>query len=105
VCEPSLRPATRKRPVRAPSLGEGGLDDAICEVVASAVPGVGRTRAVEVLRGGRSQVIQKYSYDGLPRYGAFADMRAEEVLERVDALLAAGVLRSTGGQFPKLELA
>jgi ATP-dependent DNA helicase RecQ len=105
VCEPSLRPATRKRPVRAPSLGSGGLDDAICEVVASAVPGVGRTRAVEVLRGGRSQVIQKYSYDGLPRYGAFADMRAEEVLERVDALLAAGVLRSTGGQFPKLELA
>jgi hypothetical protein len=29
-------------------------------------------------------------------------MRADAVLARVDALLQAGTLRSTGGRFPKL---
>ena len=37
----------------------------------AAQPEVGRTRAVEILRGGRSKVVAKYSYDGLPHYGAF----------------------------------
>jgi hypothetical protein len=32
-------------------------------------------------------------------------VRAEDVLSAVDALLAAGRLRSTGGRFPKLEVA
>jgi ATP-dependent DNA helicase RecQ len=58
-----------------------------------------------VLRGGRSTVIAKYSYDGLPGYGTYGHLRAESVLERVDALLQAGTLRSTGGRFPKLEVA
>jgi ATP-dependent DNA helicase RecQ len=49
--------------------------------------------------------VAKYSYDGLPHYGAFSHLRAEVVLERVDALLTAGTLRSTGGRFPKLEVA
>jgi ATP-dependent DNA helicase RecQ len=63
---------------------------------------VGRTRAVEILRGGRSKVIAQYSYDALRLYGAFAHLRAPDVLSRVDALLAAGTLRSTGGRFPKI---
>jgi ATP-dependent DNA helicase RecQ len=50
-------------------------------------------------------VVRKYSYDGLPQYGAFRDLRAGDVLARVDALLRAGRLRSTGGRFPKLEVA
>ena len=53
-------------------------------------PEVGRTRAVEVLRGGRSKVVAKYSYDGLPHYGAYGHLRADAVLERVDALLDGG---------------
>ena len=32
-------------------------------------PSVGRTRTVEILRGGRSQVVRKNAYDGLPAYG------------------------------------
>ena len=64
----------------------------------------GRTRAVEILRGGRSKVIDKYSYDGLPHYGAWSHLTAPTVLARVDALLGAGTLRSTGGRFPKLEV-
>jgi len=81
------------------------LDDAILDVVASARPEVGRTRAVEILRGGRSKVIAKHSYDGLPHYGTFGHLAGPAVLERVDALVEAGTLRSTGGRFPKLEVA
>ncbi len=80
----------------------GDLDGAILELIASARPPVGRTRAVEILRGGRSKVISQYSYDALAAYGAFAHLRSAEVLLRVDQLLAAGTLRSTGGRFPKL---
>ena len=119
VCDPSLAPAPpeparrarssagprqlAQRPVAAGDVED--LDEAILETVAAAQPEVGRTRAVEVLRGGRSKVVAKYSYDGLPHYGAYGHLRADAVLERVDALLAAGTLRSTGGRFPKLEVA
>jgi ATP-dependent DNA helicase RecQ len=118
VCDPSLAPApapppARRSPVRPaqlahrpPAEGEAGaLDEAILDVVASAQPEVGRTRAVEILRGGRSKIVGKYSYDGLPHYGAWSHLSAATVLERVDALVAAGTLRSTGGRFPKLEVA
>jgi ATP-dependent DNA helicase RecQ len=81
------------------------LEAAIVEVVGAADPSVGRTRAVEILRGGRSKVIAKYAYDGLPGYGAFAHLTAGEVLARVDGLLAEGRLRSTGGHYPKLAVA
>jgi ATP-dependent DNA helicase RecQ len=119
VCDPSLAPAPPPPPARTPAAarpaqlahrpaaaGEAGaLDEAILDVVASAEPEVGRTRAVEILRGGRSKVVVKYSYDGLPHYGAWSHLSNATVLERVDALLAAGTLRSTGGRFPKLEVA
>jgi ATP-dependent DNA helicase RecQ len=85
--------------------GGGELDRAIVAVVASARPPVGRTRAVEILRGGRSKVIAEHSYDGLPVYGAFSHLRSADVLGRVDQLIAAGTLRSTGGRFPKLRAA
>ena len=73
--------------------------------MASAEPQVGRTRAVEILRGGRSKVVVKHSYDGLPHYGAWSHLHASTVLARVDGLLAAGTLRSTGGRYPTLEVA
>ena len=47
-----------------------------------AEPSVGRTKAVEILRGGRSKALLKYSYDALPGYGEFADWRADELLAR-----------------------
>ena len=58
-----------QRPVAAGDVAD--LDEAILETVAAAQPEVGRTRAVEILRGGRSKVVAKYSYDGLPHYGAY----------------------------------
>jgi ATP-dependent DNA helicase RecQ len=89
----------------ATSAASGNLEEAILDVVQSAEPTVGRTRAVEILRGGRSKVVRKYSYDGLPGYGAFSHLSNAEVLERVDGLITAGKLKSTGGPYPKLELA
>ena len=66
VCDPDLVPAAPAAPRQRALAPAGDLDGAILEVVASAEPGVGRTRCVEILRGGRSKVIEKYSYDGLP---------------------------------------
>jgi ATP-dependent DNA helicase RecQ len=94
------------RPKRAPAAtGSEDVRDAILRVVEEASPSVGRTRTVEILRGGRSKVVAKYCYDELPGYGEWHDWRAEELLSEVDAMLAAGTIRSTGGKFPKLELA
>ena len=113
VCSPAVAPASppsasasadRRRP-STHARGRGDLDAAILDVVVSAAPPVGRTRAVEILRGGRSKVIAQYAYDRLAAYGAFGHMRSTEVLGRVDQLLEDGKLRSTGGRFPKLRAA
>ncbi|HMS63158.1 MAG TPA: RQC domain-containing protein, partial [Solirubrobacteraceae bacterium] len=90
---------------RIPQADLGDLDAAILDVVERAQPSVGRTRAVEILRGGRSKVVAEHGYDGLPAYGAFAGVRADDVLARVDELLDEGRLVSTGGRFPKLAAA
>ena len=60
---------------------------------------------VEILRGGRAKKLLEHSYDGLPTYGSFDHMSAGEVLERIDGLISAGRLRSTGGAYPKLKVA
>jgi ATP-dependent DNA helicase RecQ len=113
VCSPSAAALAPAPSSDAPSVraGEasadvaGDLDAAILDVVVSAAPPVGRTRAVEILRGGRSKVIAEHAYDRLAAYGAFAHLRSTEVLGRVDQLLEAGTLSSTGGRFPKLRAA
>ena len=47
-------------------------------------------------------MIAEHAYDELPEYGSFAHLRADDVLGRVDEMLAAGTLASSGGRFPKL---
>jgi len=94
----------------APSAARRGeqrsdLAQAIVDVVAVASPSVGRTRVVEILRGGRSKAVVKYGYDSLPGYGDFHDWRADELLAEVDALIDGGRLASTGGRYPKLRVA
>jgi RecQ family ATP-dependent DNA helicase len=125
VCDPAALPAapagqsdrapaptrTRAAAGRARTQSTSGpapgpdLDRAIVELVVSARPSVGRTRAVEILRGGRSKVVVANSYDSLDLYGSFAHLSSAEALGRVDQLIERGVLRSTGGRFPKLALA
>jgi RecQ family ATP-dependent DNA helicase len=102
VCDGPLGLVTRRPASTSPSTG--GLTDAILRVVEEAEPSIGRTRAVEILRGGRSKVVRKYDYDRLPGYGEFAEWRAEDLLAEVDDLIDAGRLRSTGGKFPKLRV-
>ena len=118
VCDPALVPTSESvaATVRLRRVGGGAgaasagavsaeageLEAAIVAVVETARPPVGRTRAVEILRGSRSQAIAEHSYDGLPQYGAFAHLRGEQVLERLDTLIARGALRSTGGRYPTL---
>jgi RecQ family ATP-dependent DNA helicase len=89
----------------AAGTARAGVDEAILAVVAAAEPTIGRTRAVEILRGGRSKVVRKYGYEGLPGYGDFHDWPADDLLRQVDALIDAGRLRSTGGRYPKLKVA
>jgi RecQ family ATP-dependent DNA helicase len=84
---------------------DGSVHEAIVAVVEAASPSVGRTRCVEILRGGRSKVIVKYGYDELPGYGDFNAHSSNELLAEVDGLIDGGRLRSTGGRFPKLALA
>jgi ATP-dependent DNA helicase RecQ len=117
VCDPGLAPRApaavaggergprqlAQRPAAAGDVAE--LDEAIVEVVALARPSLGRTRAVEVLRGGRSKVLLKHGWDGLPHYGTFGHLSGPSVLERVDALLDAGTIKSSGGHYPVLEAA
>ena len=117
VCDPALAPpppvAVARREARPRQLAQrpaaagdvAELDEAIVEVVALARPALGRTRAVEVLRGGRSKVLVKHGWDGLPHYGTFSHLSGPSVLERVDALLEAGTLKSSGGHYPVLEAA
>ena len=108
VCDGSWIPAGvggGARPGAASGPAPGELDAAILSVVEQAEPPVGRTRTVEILRGSRSKVVQRNAYDGLPAYGTFDHLTSGEVLARVDALVSAGRLRSTGGAFPKLRLA
>jgi ATP-dependent DNA helicase RecQ len=116
VCDPGLLPAApparhaaggRRQLAHRPAVeGDvGALDEAIVEVVALARPSLGRTRAVEVLRGGRSKVLLKHGWDGLPHYGTFGHLSGATVLERVDALLHAGTITSSGGRYPVLEAA
>ena len=119
VCSPAAVPVARSaasrsaaggarpqvRPGAPAPLDAAALDRAIVELVVTARPTVGRTRAVEILRGGRSKVVVQNRYDDLELYGAFAHLSSSEALARVDQLIERGVLRSTGGRFPKLAVA
>ena len=102
VCDGELGVAVAAAEPAIPEAIAGDLDGAIIAVVRRADPAVGRTRTVEILRGGRSKVVARNGYDSLPGYGQFQQLHADEVLARVDTLIADGRLRSTGGRFPKL---
>ncbi|MGE4428289.1 MAG: ATP-dependent DNA helicase RecQ [Solirubrobacteraceae bacterium] len=78
------------------------VDASILEVAGDADPAIGRTRIVEVLRGGRAQRLLAGGYDGLPAYARHAEVPARAILERVDALLDAGDLVSSDGPYPVL---
>ena len=95
VCDAGAR-AGRRLPRAGRPRGGGAArpatsTTAIVEVVATPSRRCGRTRTVEILRGGRSKVAAASNgYDGLPAYGSFDHLTAGEVLARVDELLDRG---------------
>jgi ATP-dependent DNA helicase RecQ len=100
VCDDGLVPAP---PPPDPATIES-LDDAIISVARSARPAVGRTTCAEIVHGGRSKKLLRNSYDGLPAYGSSSQMRRADILARVDELIDAGRLETTGGPYPVLRL-
>jgi ATP-dependent DNA helicase RecQ len=98
--------AERARAGRPLPPGErSAVDASILEVIRDARPSIGRNRVAEILRGGRSQKLLSNGYDGLPAYARHADLRAADMLQRVDALLESGAIVSSGGSYPVLSLA
>jgi ATP-dependent DNA helicase RecQ len=100
ICAPDTRPIAPPPP---PEVLEN-LDEAILSVARTARPTVGRTTCVEILHGGRSKKIQQNSYDGLSAYAMASHMRRADILARVDELIEAGRLATTGGAYPKLKV-
>ncbi|MDO8211599.1 ATP-dependent DNA helicase RecQ [Conexibacter sp. CPCC 206217] len=91
VCDPAIAPGP------APKRHDDDIDEAILALIAIADPALQRPQIAEILRGSRSQTVMRHAYDGLPQYGAFSQMRSDQVLQRVDMLVARGVLRSRRG--------
>ena len=65
---------------------------------------MGRTTCAEILHGARTKKIERNSYDGLPAYGTSSNMRRADILARVDELIEAGVIATTGGPYPVLQV-
>jgi ATP-dependent DNA helicase RecQ len=100
VCSPGLVPAAP--PLDPVAIGD--LDDAILSIARAARPAVGRTTCAEILHGGRSKKLLRNSYDGLPAYGTSSHMRRADILARVDELIDAGRLETSGGPYPVLRI-
>jgi ATP-dependent DNA helicase RecQ len=98
VCDAGLVPA----PPPPDPVAIENLDQAIISVARSAQPSVGRTTCAEIVHGGRSKKLLRNSYDGLPAYGTSSHMRRADILARVDELIEAGRLETTGGPYPVL---
>jgi ATP-dependent DNA helicase RecQ len=80
------------------------LDDAIVSVARLAKPAVGRTTCAAIVHGGRSQKIERNSYDGLPGYGSSSHMRRADILARVDELIGSGAIEVSSGIRPVLSV-
>ncbi|MGI8945582.1 MAG: RecQ family ATP-dependent DNA helicase [Thermoleophilaceae bacterium] len=100
ICDAGLIP---ELPPPDPAL-ISDLDDAILSVARGARPAVGRTTCAEILHGARNKKIERNSYDGLPAYGSSSAMRRADILARVDELIGAGRVETTGGAYPVLRV-
>jgi ATP-dependent DNA helicase RecQ len=99
ACDPSLRPT----PPPVDPVAIENLDEAIISVARTAEPSVGRTTCAEILHGARTKKIERNSYDGLPAYATSSHMRRADILERIDELIEAKRLATTGGPYPVLK--
>lgn len=56
------------------------------------------------LRGSRSARISQFNLERLSTYGILSNMTQDEILLYIDALVAAGALRVTGGNYPTVAI-
>ena len=61
---------------------------------------VGKSTIVDILRGSKSERILNWHFDELSTYGIMADQSAQRVRYIVDALVDAGYLEVSPGQYP-----
>jgi RecQ family ATP-dependent DNA helicase len=64
----------------------------------------GKGLLAATLRGSRSAKLSQTGLDRLSTYGLLSDMTQDEIMALVDALVAAGALRVTGGAYPTVAL-
>jgi ATP-dependent DNA helicase RecQ len=64
----------------------------------------GKGLLASTLRGSRARNVLQAGLDELSTYGILDDMTQEELLTYIDALVAAGCLRVTGGAYPTVSL-
>jgi ATP-dependent DNA helicase RecQ len=99
VCVPAIAPVP---PPPDPAM-IANLDDAIITVARMAKPAVGRTTCAEILHGARTKKIERNAYDGLPGYGTSSHMRRADIVQRIDELIEAKRLATSGGAYPVLK--
>jgi ATP-dependent DNA helicase RecQ len=100
VCDGGLVPELPKIPLQQVE----NLDEAILSVARLATPAVGRTTCAAIVHGGRGKKIERNSYDGLPGYAATPHMRRDDILARVDQLIAEGRIEVSSGIRPVLSV-
>jgi RecQ family ATP-dependent DNA helicase len=86
-----------------------GQDETLCvrKILACAARMEGRYgKAIlaATLRGSRSAKISQFGLERLSTYGILSNMTQDEILLYVDALVAAGALRVTGGNYPTIAI-
>jgi RecQ family ATP-dependent DNA helicase len=64
----------------------------------------GKGILASTLRGSRSAKISQFGLERLSTYGILSNMTQDEILLYVDALVAAGALRVTGGNYPTVAI-
>jgi ATP-dependent DNA helicase RecQ len=119
VCDPTLIPPGLPAGVKAPKGGQtpeerrermskapgvNALRGAIVATVRDSQPGAGRTRVGEILRGSRNSKLMQSGQNQLTWYGKFEGTKHDDILAVIDGMLAEGLLVSTGGTYPKLQL-
>ena len=86
-----------------------GEDEILCvrKILACAVRMEGRFGKgilAATLRGSRSAKISQSGLERLSTYGILGNMTQDEILLYIDALVAAGALRVTGGTYPTISI-
>jgi ATP-dependent DNA helicase RecQ len=86
-----------------------GQDETLCvrKILACAARMGGRYgKAIlaATLRGSRSAKISQFNLERLSTYGILSNMTQDEILLYVDALVAAGALSVTGGNYPTISI-